>query len=295
MTRLAQKDSSDFFVAHVITPPRYPYREGDYRGRVSRHLHQDDAAWRRRLTCTWYQVNTSTSTRECVRAYQAQAHDRGTQRSLAPPAVKPDITWCLSNQRSERGWLALKPRNLFGDRDWNDVRNVTIRRTRKRFPRARQDDIEDAVSLAMVDLVDYWVTLASSIIPDDPERTFWQACKRGTWMATTFLTQEWDARDVPVEALSTDRDDAPSLGITTASVPSPEDIVIRNMEREGFQRFLGSQMSVVGDWLKPFVAGVSTREQARIEGVSQSAVAYRWQRRMSAFVADASSWRVELA
>lgn len=188
---------------------------------------------------------------------------------------------------SEGGWLALKPRNLFGDRDWDDVRSVVTRRTRKKFPRARQDDIEDAVSLAMVDLVDYWIQLDSSVLPDDPTRTFWQACLRGTWMAATFLTQEWDARDVPVEALSTDRDDAPSLGIGTPMMASPEDIVINNMERERFQRFVRGQQSLVGDWMRPFLAGVTTREQAHIEGVNQSAVCRRWQHRMASFITAA--------
>lgn len=181
----------------------------------------------------------------------------------------------------------MKPRNLFGDRDWNDVRNVVTRRMRKKFPRARQDDIEDAVSLAMVDLVDYWIQLDSSVVPDDTTRTFWQACLRGTWMAATFLTQEWDARDVPAEALTTDRDDAPYMGVTAPTTPSPEDIVISNMEREKFQKFLGTQASLVGDWLHPFVAGVTTREQAGIEGVNQSAVVRRWQNRMATFITAA--------
>lgn len=139
----------------------------------------------------------------------------------------------------------------------------------------------------MVDLVDYWIQLDSSIFPDDTNRTFWQACLRGTWMAATFLTQEWDARDVPAEALTTDRDDAPYMGVTAPMVPSPEDIVIANMEREKFQRFIGGQLSLTGDWLGPFVAGVTTREQARIEGVNQSAVARRWQGRMTSFISAA--------
>lgn len=183
----------------------------------------------------------------------------------------------------------MKHRNLFGDRDWNDVRSVVTRRMRRRFPRAGLDDIEDAVALALVDLVDYWIQLPSSIVEDCPRQTFWRACKRATWMATTFLTQEWDMRDVPSETLSTDRDDAPVVGVygATASSDSPEDIVLRNIERERFQRFVWEQLDAVGEWLRPFVAGVSTRQQAREEGVTQSAISYRWQRRMNSFLESA--------
>lgn len=93
------------------------------------------------------------------------------------------------------------------------MRDVVTLRLRRKFPRANTDDIEDAVSLALVDLVDYWLQLPSSIVEDDPDRTFWQACKRGTWMATTFLTQEWDTRDVPLEAITTGGADGAPLPV----------------------------------------------------------------------------------
>lgn len=189
---------------------------------------------------------------------------------------------------SEREYMPKRPRNIFGDRDWTDVRKVIIYRLRKRFPRVTSnDDLDDAASLALVDLVDYWVTLPTSVVPDDPDKTFWQACKRGTWMATTFLVQEWDARPVPVEALSDDRDDAPQMGAVPTSPPTPEETVIADIEHEELNRFVSEQFNRLGDWLTPFLNGTTTREQARIEGVSQQSLAGRWQRRMATFVTEA--------
>lgn len=181
----------------------------------------------------------------------------------------------------------MQPRNLFGDKDWNDVRVAITRRTRRKFSRATSFDIEDAVSLAMVDLVDYWIQLASSIYPDDPQRTFNQACRRGEWMAATFLTQDWDKRDVPSEPLTTGISDTPGDGhapVARKWSASPEDVVIRDMERERFHRFMAEQLDALGDWLEPYLAGVTQRQQAKREGVSQSAIARRWQSRMDRLV-----------
>jgi len=122
----------------------------------------------------------------------------------------------------------MKPRNIFGERTWNDVSDVVTARLRRSFMWASRDDIEDAVALAMVDLVDYWIQLPSSIVEDDSGRTFWQACKRGTWMAKTFLTQEWDDRDLPVDALSGDAGDAAAsvLAVSLPLGPSAEEVVL---------------------------------------------------------------------
>lgn len=185
----------------------------------------------------------------------------------------------------------MQPKHLFGERSWNDVRDVVTLRTRRKFRRATQDDIEDAVAWAMVDLVDYWVQLPSSIDPDDPERTFWYACRRGTWMSAQYLTSEWDGRDIPVAALSEETSMAESGGSgIPSSAPSPEDIVVSNHDRKHLQAFMLDQHRRVGDWLEPFLEGRSTREQARVEGVNQSAVARRWQHRMASLIEDARVW-----
>lgn len=147
---------------------------------------------------------------------------------------------------------------------------------RKRFRRANQDDLDDAVSLAMVDLVDYWVQLDSSIIPDNPDRTFWQACKRGTWMATTFLTQDWDRRDVPSEAITEGTGEG-------ARGKSPEQVVLEQLDSERFTGFIESQLDSVGEWLRPFMSGVTTYEQAEVEGVARQSLSERWQRRLTSF------------
>lgn len=169
----------------------------------------------------------------------------------------------------------MRSTNIFGDRDWNDVRRVVAHRLRKRFRRANQDDIDDAVSLAMVDLVDYWVQLDSSIISDNPDRTFWQACKRGTWMATTFLTQDWGRKETPTEAATE--------GTGEARGKSPEQVVLEQLDTERFTNFIESQLDSAGDWLRPFMSGVTTYEQAEVEGVARQSLSERWQRRLTSF------------
>lgn len=174
-------------------------------------------------------------------------------------------------------------RNIFGRRDWTDVQSVLFARIWKKFPRARGDDIDDAVALAMVDLIDYWIHLSSSIVTGNPDKTFWQACKRGTWMATTFLTQEWDTKDVPVESVTD------AMTASPADDTPVEDEVLDHLERERFTNLVHDQLGPLGDWLRPFLGGVTTREQAAIEGVSQSAIAQRWGGRMTSFVEAAAA------
>lgn len=179
----------------------------------------------------------------------------------------------------------MKPRTIFGNRDWNDVRDVVTRRVRRKFPRAGSLDIEDAVGGAMLDLVDYWIENPSSVDSENPDKTFWFACKRGTWIATSLLTTEWDDRPVAVDLADEEhfRQDA------SAPLWSPEDVVIAHEDARSLHRATGRQAAVAGEWLAPFLAGVTTREQARIEGVNQSAVARRWQHRMAVFAADTRS------
>lgn len=176
-----------------------------------------------------------------------------------------------------------QPRHIFGRRTWTDVRGVITARTRRRFPRAKFDDIEDAVSWAMVDLVDYWIQLGSSVVEGDPEKTFWRACKRGTWMATTFITQDWDDKDVPSDAI------ADILDSGAPREASVEDVALHNVERERLVRFTRSRFCEFGDWLRPYLAGHTTYEQAEREGVTQSAISRRWGRRKGDFVAAAEA------
>jgi DNA-directed RNA polymerase specialized sigma24 family protein len=76
--------------------------------------------------------------------------------------------------------------NLFGDRTWEHVRASITRATVRRWPQMNPYDIEDAVSTAMVDLVDYWLTLGSSV-SSDTQRNFAYAVTRGTWKAKAAL------------------------------------------------------------------------------------------------------------
>lgn len=194
-----------------------------------------------------------------------------------------------ASSEERKGWPLLRKQDLFGERDWDDVRKVVYSRLRRKFQRARDEDIDDAVSLAMVDLVDYWIQLKGSVVDGDPNYTFWRACKRGTWMATTFLTQEWDRTDIPLEALSPGWDGPAPSGASAPPTPTPEDVVIDQMERERFNKFMTDQLSTSdGDWLRPMLSGVTQRQLAAAEGVSRTAIAQRWRRRSAVIAAQ---WR----
>lgn len=49
---------------------------------------------------------------------------------------------------------------------WDSLRKYTVWHVHNRFPRTSPDDIDDAVSEAMVKLVDYWAGLPSSLTDD---------------------------------------------------------------------------------------------------------------------------------
>jgi RNA polymerase sigma factor (sigma-70 family) len=75
---------------------------------------------------------------------------------------------------------------IFGKRNWPDVYSSIMRNVSRRWPKMNSFDIEDSVSAAMGDLIDYWIELPSSV-SDDAQRNFAYAVTRGTWKAHSHL------------------------------------------------------------------------------------------------------------
>lgn len=84
--------------------------------------------------------------------------------------------------------------NIFGERTWLDVRREVLRVIARRWRGMQLHDVEDAVSDAMLDLVDYWVQLGSSVTTDT-DRNYAYAIRRGIWRANERLVKLMNERD----------------------------------------------------------------------------------------------------
>jgi hypothetical protein len=165
---------------------------------------------------------------------------------------------------------------MFGSRSLTDVRHVVASRLVRQFGHSTPpDDIDDAVSFALVDLLDYWIHLGSSIDSSNPDATFWRACKRGHWMATQFLVQEFVERRRFIHWDDADAADDMTNEFADPS-PSPEEVALTVDELTRLRDFVGSlPESEHSRWLRAYSAGMTEQEQATKEGVSQPAVHYR--------------------
>jgi RNA polymerase sigma factor (sigma-70 family) len=174
--------------------------------------------------------------------------------------------------------------NPFGPRGWDDVRVQVNYRLLRKFPTTPPADVEDAVSSAMVDLVDYWVNLGTSVSPDT-ERNFNYAVWRGSRTALDFLVQrfrQWTSEPYLEQLLSDaagDDDSDPQEWFLVDPQPGPEQQVIEGMERQGFMDYLEALDESEWDgWLQDYLDDLTVREAGERRGVSHVAVVKRRKR-----------------
>lgn len=173
--------------------------------------------------------------------------------------------------------------NIFGDKDWSHVRTAVAKYLTYRYrgTGTSLDDIEDAVSWAIADLLDYWVELDSSVDTTNPDRNFKWAVWRAKRSATSFLVrrfQELSSEHLGLDGLGDTHDDEggrharPEVYDRTA--PSPEDVVIDRMERRDVSRFIGGLPSALTDqgWFADVLAGTPSRQTAAQTGITQRGV-----------------------
>jgi len=148
---------------------------------------------------------------------------------------------------------------LFGDKTWDDVRRTLMRRLNKKYGgRVQPADLEDSVASAMVDLVDYWVHLPSSVAPENPARNFNFAVTRGYWMASSFVY-----RRVSEQSYLVSLDEKVVYGPEmVVAGPEPEDF--EPTEEAKVREFLATlpEEEFTG-WLDDYLAGRSERVTAR--------------------------------
>lgn len=111
----------------------------------------------------------------------------------------------------------------------------------------------------MVDLCDYWLDAPGSVTTN-PERNFWFASRRATWVGLAFLGQEVVLQQSQVgldDLLHMDRE--PLVG-------GPEEDVIDAEEREMALDLVASLDDAQAGWLKGHLAGLTCRDEAEMTG-----------------------------
>lgn len=175
--------------------------------------------------------------------------------------------------------------NPFGLRGWEDVRVQVNYRLLRKFPSTPREDLEDAVSSAMVDLVDYWVNLGSSV-SKDTDRNFNYAVWRGTRTALAFLVQRFKdyAAEPFLEQLlhdlaSSDEHSPPEEWFLVDPGPGPEELALDELDRRALLDYFDAEG--VEDWemwAQDYLDDLTVREAAERQGVSHVAVVKRRQR-----------------
>lgn len=173
--------------------------------------------------------------------------------------------------------------NLFGEKNWDDVRVTLMKRVSRRWTRMPKEDVEDAVSEALLDLVNYWVDLDSSI-STDPVRNYHFALRRGYWVATSYLVKRYKryGKEVPAEVFQNNLDDYEGSGAASFIAdpvdpdPNPEELYVLARDMEKVREAIGSiPAEQREEWFDAFITGLTKREAAELEKTSPSQVQRR--------------------
>lgn len=141
----------------------------------------------------------------------------------------------------------------------------------------------------MLDLVDYWVHLPSSLDSDNPSRNFNFAVQRGTWMATAFAVQRmWSLASL----VSLDEQQAYPEMVTPG--PEPEDFM--DDEETTVRKFLATlPEEEFSSWLTSYLNGETVRDAADREGLFFTSVHQRRTRGLKRIRARAHAYGLTVA
>lgn len=186
--------------------------------------------------------------------------------------------------------------DLFGRNTWEDVQRSLTAYTYRRWPGIRDVDREDAVSAAILDLVDYWVFLDSSR-GGDSERRFAYAMTRGRFTINAHLGWVVDELERlepnSVETFTQYMGQASQAGDPTgrplnlsryaeALTSDPRaDAEEAEREEQVRQRVNSIPVEEWDTWLMDYLQGTPIAEVAAAEGVSKQAIAQRRARGMA--------------
>ena len=161
------------------------------------------------------------------------------------------------------------------------MRDYLFWKCRRRFAQALTPDIEDAVSDAVLDLVEYWMDVPSSIDAEDPNRNFAYAVRRGWWVASKRLYGYMSRRDheCSMEDFILQDDwgaDNDNSFVQVDHDPTPDELAAEGDEQARAREVL--RLLSADDWKHWGNAALTDRtvkECAKSEGVSPRAIRYR--------------------
>lgn len=134
-----------------------------------------------------------------------------------------------------------------------------------------------------MDLLDYWIHLEGSVRENDPSATYLLAVKRGTWRGSEFVQQAVNGREQVI----------PPADLADVPTHDPADLIEERYEDELSQRVARQLVSELDDekfaWLKGYLAGLSSREEAAATHTPQRTVSDRRRRAINALRLAAKS------
>ena len=160
--------------------------------------------------------------------------------------------------------------NIFGPkRDWEDLRRILADYLWKRFWDISPDDVADAASAAMVDLMDRWIDYPTSVT-NDVSRNWSYAMWRAKHTASNFLGKLLEERGVLWSYDAIDEEDGPDW---LESIEDPTPLTPNEERNEAIRQALGEMPEEeLRKSLYPVLMGESERQQARREKSNKSAV-----------------------
>lgn len=171
---------------------------------------------------------------------------------------------------------------IFGERTWDDLRGEVLARVRTRYHQMPVAAVEDAVSAAVVDLLDYWVWLPKSIVEDDPDLTFRGALVRANHKASEHLLADLSRPDrstfTDLQAELDDGGDGDfndyldSVMVDHTAIDPAEEVEENDLKRRARQLLEDLSDEDKVRWADAYLAGETERVTAEREGVNQSTV-----------------------
>lgn len=181
----------------------------------------------------------------------------------------------------------MKPiEGIFGKHSWADLRSEVTARVRSRYRQVPLETVEDAVSEAVSDLLEYWVWLPSSVVDGNPNLTFRGALTRANHKASEYILRELNRPDsVTFTDLQAELDDPDAEGfndyldgLMADQAPDPGEGAEEDDLKARARRMLDDlSEEELESWGASYFNGETVRECEARTGVSRSVIDRRRQ------------------
>lgn len=151
---------------------------------------------------------------------------------------------------------------MFGDKTWEDIRRITCAKLSRTFGGATPHDVDDAAQEALVDLLQYWATLPSSI-SDDTNKNFAFALRRCWHTSSKYLWDALQQQNQETSAGVPDEGDPTWMQGNYVHQPEPLDPLDELIEDENNDELLEAVSRLPADELRSWVQGLIDGESLR--------------------------------